>query len=68
MQDQGCLQADARMILTGNEKTAEVGRYIVLHRLKSNVVFVPKEDYMQTWGFKVRSSLEISKMTEIFRS
>ncbi len=33
---------------------------------KSNVVVVRKEDRAWTWRFKVRSSLEITKMTEIF--
>ncbi len=30
------------------------------------VVIVRKEDRVQTWGFKVRSGLEITKSTEIF--
>ena len=65
-QDEGSLQADARAMIIGKEKAAGLGRYVVRHRSKSNVVVVRKEDRVQTWGFKVRSGLEIMKTTEIF--
>ena len=65
-QDEGSLQADARAMIIGKKKAAGLGRYVVRHRSKSNVVVVRKEDRVQTWGFKVRSGLEIMETTEIF--
>ena len=35
--DEGLLQADARTMVTGKQKLVGIGRYVVLHRSKSNV-------------------------------
>ena len=61
--------ADARTMVGGNGKTALAGpgRYVGSAPRKSNVIFVPKEDRLWTWGFKVGPNLAIKKGEEIFR-
>ena len=59
-------QADGWEMVRGKKKCAGLGRYVVQGGRKSNVVLVPTENTLYTWGYAVRPGLTIEKGDEIF--